>query len=217
MHTIYILLTRSGTLLSNLVHFFTGDPFTHASISFDPSLQPLYSSARKNGETMFPAGPCREYFHRGFFHKNRHIPCALYEIQVSEDQYRQALEETDMIISRSDEYRFNILGLILCKLNIPMHREKKYFCSQFVAEILKRSNALPLPKVPSLMRPMDYVSIPEAKCLYQGLLRDLVSERTGLVYAEPADDELSLLLRDAFYFLGELVPSVRIASFGRLW
>lgn len=217
MHTIYILLTRSGTLLSNLVHFFTGDSFTHASISFDPSLQPLYSSARKNGETMFPAGPCREYFHRGFFHKNRHIPCALYEIQVSQEQYEQALLETDRIINRSDEYRFNILGLILCKLNIPLRREKKFFCSQFVAEILRRSDALPLPKVPSLMRPMDYTVLPEANCLYQGLLRDLVTNRTGLVYTEPARDARSLLLRDAFYFLGELVPSVMIASLGRLW
>lgn len=55
MNTIYILLTRSGTLLSNLVYLFTGDPFTHASISFDPTtLQPLYSSARKNGENHVP-------------------------------------------------------------------------------------------------------------------------------------------------------------------
>ena len=60
MKTIYILLTRSGTLLSNVVHLLTRDTYTHASISFDHELQPLYSSARKNGVTMFPAGPCRE-------------------------------------------------------------------------------------------------------------------------------------------------------------
>ena len=217
MHSIYILLTRSGTLLSNLVYFFTGDSFTHASISFDPTLQPLYSSARKNGEAMFPAGPCREYFHRGFFYKNRNIPCALYEIRVSPEQYEQALMETQQIISRSDEYRFNILGLILCKMNIPMHREKKFFCSQFVAEILRRGNVLDLPKVPSLMRPMDYTVIPEATCLYQGPLRELVTLRAGMFYPEPPRNSASLLLRDAFYFLGKIIPRGRIVNSGGLW
>jgi len=184
MNTIYILLTRSGTLLSNLVYLFTGDPFTHASISFDPTLQPLYSSARKNGETMFPAGPCREYFHRGFYRKHRHIPCALYALNVSQERYDEARQEVCRIISHSDEYHFNILGLLLCRLNIPMRRRKKFFCSQFVAEILQRSQALALPKVPSLMRPMDYARLPQVSCLYRGTLRELVALRNGVLDAE---------------------------------
>ena len=57
MKTIYILLTRSGTLLSNLVYAVTGANYTHASLAFDEDLSCLYSSTRKNGYTMFPAGP----------------------------------------------------------------------------------------------------------------------------------------------------------------
>ena len=60
MKTIYILLTRSGTLLSNLVYAVTGANYTHASLAFDEDLSCLYSSTRKNGYTMFPAGPSRE-------------------------------------------------------------------------------------------------------------------------------------------------------------
>ena len=59
MKTIYILLTRSGTLLSNLVYAVTGANYTHASLAFDEDLSCLYSSTRKNGYTMFPAGPSR--------------------------------------------------------------------------------------------------------------------------------------------------------------
>lgn len=192
MKTIYILLTRSGTLLSNLVFLLTGDPFTHASISFDPSLQPLYSSARKNGETMFPAGPCREHFHRGFYKKHRNIPCALYAFRVPEEQYHLAKMEVDQIIGCSDEYQFNILGLLLCRMNIPMQRKKKFFCSQFVAEILTRSRALELPKVPSLMRPMDYTRLSQMTCLFQGQLQELVTLRSGI-----ADTEEPLLTPSA--------------------
>ena len=49
MKTIYILLTRSGTLLSNLVYQLTGARYTHASLAFDEDLSCLYSSTRKNG------------------------------------------------------------------------------------------------------------------------------------------------------------------------
>ena len=177
MKTIYILLTRSGTILSRLVQIFTADPYTHASISFDYALQPLYSSARKNGETMFPAGPCTEVFHRGFYYKHRNIPCALYELEVSDEVYDAARAEAQRFAKNSDLYSFNILGLILCRLNIPFHRKDKYFCSQFVAEILDRSQALELPKDTSLMKPMDYTRLPQLRCCYRGLLRDLVKNR----------------------------------------
>lgn len=61
MKTLYIFLTRSGTLLSNLVYSLTGAQYTHVSLAFDEDLSTLYSSTRKNGYTMFPAGPSREY------------------------------------------------------------------------------------------------------------------------------------------------------------
>ena len=38
MKTIYILLTRSGTLLSKLVYAVTGASYTHASMAFDEEL-----------------------------------------------------------------------------------------------------------------------------------------------------------------------------------
>lgn len=180
MKKIYILLTRSTTILSKIVYFVTGDTYTHASISFDDSLQPLYSSARKNGETMLPAGPCKEQFHRGFYKKNPNIPCALYVLNVSDEVYYRAKGETESIIGNSDYYNFNIWGLILCRLNIPHRRKANFFCSQFVAEILRRSSAMKLPKDTSLIRPSDYMCMPELVCMYRGILSDLIGMRAAL-------------------------------------
>ena len=59
MKTLYIFLTRSGTLLSNLVYHITGAQYTHVSLAFDPDLTTLYSSTRKNGYTMFPQAPAK--------------------------------------------------------------------------------------------------------------------------------------------------------------
>ena len=165
MKTIYILLTRSGTLLSKLVYAATGASYTHASMAFDAELSCLYSSTRKNGYTMFPAGPSKEYLNRGVFRLRDNAPCALYALEVSDEAYSHALCRAEEFMRHSEEYSFNTLGLILCGLHIRWQRRRHYFCSQFVSEVLEQSGALALPKDSTLMH--------QLKCLYKGRLVDL--------------------------------------------
>ena len=69
MKTIYILLTKSDSILSRIIHFITMDSYTHVSIAFDENLEQLYSSSRKNGRTVLPAGPCMEQISCGYYRK----------------------------------------------------------------------------------------------------------------------------------------------------
>lgn len=177
MKTIYILLTRSNTLVSRLVYLFTRAEYTHVSISFEENLETFYTSSRKNGRTMFPAGPTRESFKYGWFKRyGKIIPCALYELKVSEEVYEQAKIEAEFFMKNADHYHFNVLGLILCKFNISWDRKNHFFCSQLVSEILIRSNALEIPKEPTLMRPTDYMEMKELECRYKGYIYDLAQK-----------------------------------------
>lgn len=182
MKTIYIILTRSTTLLSRIVYLVTLDPYTHASIAFDGRLQTVYSSSRKNGRTVFPAGPCRENYLSGYYGKHPHIPCAVYRLQVSDQVYESATGEVARIMAESGRYHFNIVGLLLCRIQVRSRRKHHFFCSQFVGEILLRSNALSLPKDSSLMRPRDYMDVPELRCCYRGNIGELIR----LVRKDPA-------------------------------
>ena len=182
MKTIYILLTKSDTILSRLIHFITTDSYTHVSISFEENLQPLYSSSRKNGRTMFPAGPCMEYLWGGYYQKHASkIPCMLYELQVDEETYIRARREVQRIIENSEEYHYNIFGLLLCQFNIPFHRKRHYFCSQLVGEVLDKSSAVNLPQDTSLMKPSDYTRLPELSLEFQGFLRELAVRRNRIL------------------------------------
>ena len=138
MKTIYILLTRSGTLLSKLVYAVTGASYTHASMAFDEELNCLYSSTRKNGYTMFPAGPSKEYLNKGVFRLRGDAPCALYALDVTDEAYVRARRRAEHMMARGELYRFNTLGLILCALHIRWQRRRHYFCSQFVSEVLEK-------------------------------------------------------------------------------
>ena len=173
MKTLYIFLTRSGTLLSNLVYRLTGAQYTHISLAFDEDLSTLYSSTRKNGYTMFPAGPSREYLNRGVFLMRENIPCALYALEVTDEAYIRAKRRTQHMMHHGELYRFNSLGLLLCWMHIRWQRRRHYFCSQFVSEVLEKSGAMELPKDSTLMHPNDYPQLPQLKCLYEGCLADL--------------------------------------------
>ena len=204
MKTLYIFLTRSGTMLSNLVYHITGAQYTHVSLAFDPDLTTLYSSTRKNGYTMFPAGPSKEYLNRGVFRLREDIPCALYALDVTEEAYLRARRRADHMMAHGELYRFNSLGLLLCALHIRWKRRRHYFCSQFVSEVLQKSGSLDLPKHSTLMHPNDYTSLPQLRCLYQGRLGDL-PQRQQMEMGE-AESVIAVYLQ---YLLGTAGHRVR--------
>lgn len=177
MKTLYIFLTRSGTLLSNLVYSLTGAQYTHVSLAFDEDLSTLYSSTRKNGYTMFPAGPSREYLNRGVFLMRENIPCALYALEVTDEAYTRAKRRTQHMMHHGELYRFNSLGLLLCWMHIRWQRRRHYFCSQFVSEVLEKSGSMQLPKHSTLMHPNDYTRLEQLRCVYEGPLAGLPQRR----------------------------------------
>lgn len=175
MRKIYILLTRSDTWVSRLIGLATNDTYTHASISFEPDLHPMYSFSRRFVHLPLPAGLRVEPLDQGFYKKYDYIPCALYELQVTDRVYYAAKAEVERMMQDAGHCPFNLVGLLLCRMQIPFHRENQYFCSEFVSEVLARSHALAMPKVPSLMRPNDYTHLNQLTCRFEGRLNQLLA------------------------------------------
>ena len=176
MKSIFIFLTRTESITSKIVKFFTSDKYTHSAIAFDKELFYLYSSGRKNGIKMFPAGPCMESLNRGFYERDPHTPCVVYELPVTDEAFALARKEVDAFMANIDDYKFSVLGIAACKLGIKWTRKNKYFCSQFVAQILRKSGAATLPKEDSLMRPLDYAKLEGVTKVFEGTIAELKAE-----------------------------------------
>ena len=114
MKDIYLLLTKSDTFISKAIYLMTQDSYTHISISFEENLQPMYSCARKYTYSPIPAGIRNESFEKGFYNKNQHIPCALYKLTVKKEIYYKAKFILESILNHSQDYKYNLMGLILC-------------------------------------------------------------------------------------------------------
>ena len=174
MQTIYILLTRSTTIVSHIVAIFTGDKFTHASLSCDKDLHSLCSFTRRHASFPLPAGLMEEKLRGGYYDHHRQIPCALLMISVEDSVYEALQKRLHRMLSCRRRYRYHISGLLRCQMGLVSYHPTKYFCSRFVAELLEESGALHLPKNASLMRPQDFLSLPETTCVYQGRLAGLL-------------------------------------------
>ena len=173
--SIYILLTRSNTLLSKLINLSTCDPYTHAAISFDEKLDFLYSFARKYSALALPAGLVQEHLDKGCYAKTTQMPCALLEVKVNESDFERAKNMADEMYSHLKNYKYSIIGLFLCKMGVDKKRKGKYFCSQFVSEMLKAAR-VDLPKPAGLMRPIDFDLMDNLSCRFRGSLFELMKK-----------------------------------------
>ena len=168
MRNIYVLVTRCGTAMSSLIHFATGDTYTHVSFAYDDSLESLCSFARLHRMFPFPGGLIREEIWQGHFSKYRNVFCVLLSLAVPESVYRKIRCRVDEMLRERSRYRYFYRGAVCCRLGMRSRRPDHYFCSQFVAELLCSSGALSLSKDPSLVRPQDFLQFPQFHRVYAG-------------------------------------------------
>ena len=173
MKNIYIVLTRSNTLVSKLIYAATGARYTHAALAMEPDLTNLASFGRKQPDAMFPAGYVRESIYEGIMGQSNQMACAVYRITVSEKNYRALQAFLSKMDTGADQYHYSILGLITCFFGQRHHRQNHYFCSGFVAYALQTAGIPGIPKDHTLVRPMDFTTMPNARLFFEGTMDDL--------------------------------------------
>lgn len=171
MPYLYVLFSRSDTWFSSLIYYLGPGEFTHAALALDRDLRDLYSFGRFNPNLPLPAGFVTEHVHTGVYGRCGGSTCRVYRVCVSEEGYRRVVKILNFMKSRADCYHYNLFGVALCALKISHKRKARFFCSQFVAEMLQRSGAVVLPKPPHMMGPADLLELPELELVYEGPLR----------------------------------------------
>ncbi|TCZ80971.1 hypothetical protein E0485_01425 [Paenibacillus albiflavus] len=171
---IYVLLTDTGTLFTKLIRVFTGAELNHASIAFDQELTEVYSFGRKKISNPLLAGFVKEDLNSELF---KSCECALYCCTVSSDTYEQIRSHINEIERNKELYKYNLLGLFGVLFNIQINRERAYFCSQFVATILKENGVAISPKEPVFVTPQDIEQAPVLNEVYRGCLQKYLGKR----------------------------------------
>lgn len=168
MKTIYIVLTDTGTLLSKAIGVYTRKDLNHASIAFDKQLTEMYSFGRKQRHNPFVGGFVNENATTGIF---KNANCAIYKIEVSEDIYDKMKEKVRMFEKTKELYKYNFIGLFAVAINVELHRKHAFFCSQFVATVMKECELNLLPVSPNLVKPQHFSEVTCFQKVFEGQLQ----------------------------------------------
>jgi hypothetical protein len=183
---VFVLLIHGGTIFSNLIRFFTGGEFTHASLSLDSSLKDLYTFGQKNvaysSAESFDAGFVKESI-SDKFHTEREIPYALYALFVDAGELALIRKRLGYFIENKDNLKYHLAGCVKAFTGLSSENATKFFCSAFVADVLNSGKHI-LTKSYSLMKPMDLAKLTDLHLISTGLLSQYSKAHTDKVVSD---------------------------------
>lgn len=182
---VYIIFTDTKTSLSRMIKTYTQHPYSHVSISFDPGLGEVYSFGRKNVGNAFIGGFVKEDMHNHLFQRAH---CAVYKCSVTPEGYSAIRALIDEMELQHDQYTYNLSGLFGVVMNRGVERKNSFFCSQFIAELLKRGGVRISDKPASLIMPRDIFYSDELQFLYSGMMTGYPLLKPKSISARPSEN-----------------------------
>jgi hypothetical protein len=183
LYPIYIIMYAQDSLVSKTIRRFTHTPYSHASISFDTSMQNIFSFGKlkiKNNDNELEAhnGAIREAFisRAGMREFPSQAFYEIYTVFITQDAIDRMKKRIHQIFDNPEKYKFSIIGLIKYYLGMTSESETKMFCSQFVASLLAVGD-IHLERVPSLYSPYQLKDIQNVTFVERGILKDYNRKR----------------------------------------
>jgi len=170
MKAVYIVLTDTGTLFTRMIKRFTKAPYNHASIALDGELGDIYSFGRKSLRLPWNAGFVRERRDGGIYVVLKRTTCVVYELRLDDERYERVAREIKRFEREADRYGYNFLGLLNFLFPCELRNRDAYFCSEFVATVLKNGGIDLLKKPPCATAPHDFMAIKGLRPVYEGPL-----------------------------------------------
>lgn len=182
--SIYIVMSFTNTIPGRAIKIraamkfwnrYEGDTYSHVSISRDSKLGNMLSFARREINNPFNAGLVRENIREGLLarepDKNK---IAVIKLDISMEQYENVVKVTESYWKKRDKYSFNYVGLAAMLLyGKGVKLKNKFFCSQWIATILKESNInIFSGEKPENIRPFDFYGRLKDKIVYEGPIID---------------------------------------------
>ncbi len=148
-HNLYIVLSDTGSLTSQVVSLFTEKDYNHASISFDKQLRTLVSY--NGGERVNPPGMNAELL--SYLAKKENARVYVYSLAVTEAQKRKMAQKIREI--NTDGSAYNLLGMFLKQ----SYKPNIMYCSQFVYTLLEYAGVNYFKKDRNNIKPTDLVEL----------------------------------------------------------
>lgn len=169
---IYIAVTKTGTILSRLVHFLTRDSYTHVSISMHRDLRDMHSFGRVNPRNPVRGGFVRETPTTGTFKRFPKTDSVVFEVEVLAETYDKMKAELDDMYENRKNYHYNYIGLFLAGFKKVRKKKNCYFCSEFAQDFLQKYGHGIEGGENRIVKPVEFLNVPGGVKIYEGKIKD---------------------------------------------
>lgn len=170
--SIYLVVTKTNTLLSRLIGIATGSLYTHVSIALDEQLEEMYSFGRIHAYNPVWGGFVMESPEFGTFKRFQDTKVKLLKIDITKEQYVQVEEILRDMYANREKYHYNYIGLATAYFEIPWKQDRCYYCSEFVREILVRTGIMKEEDFNPVVKPNDFAFLDVGTKIYEGNLQE---------------------------------------------
>ena len=165
--TVYVVLSRSGTILSRIIHVITRGRFTHSAIALDVEMEELFSFGRRYDYNPFIG--CFKHESLTDLHYRRGRPGMIIELPVTQEQYERIRRRIMVFRRNPDAFKYNVPGLITSIFHRTFEGERRFFCSEFVYFVLNEAGVCDFGMTRGHVRPMMFVDA-DGTIVYEGEL-----------------------------------------------
>lgn len=171
---VFVVMTEGKSRFSGAIKTITHSIYSHASISFDYTLEEMYSYAIAGGENGFRKENLKK-------NTRKDSRIGVYVFFVSEAVYNKMQDLIKLLAENPDKTRYSYKNLVTFLFNIPYSNDWKMVCSQFVDRCLKVAGIDITKADSSLVSPakLDTALKNEERIyhLYEGLMPDYKPEK----------------------------------------
>ena len=152
---VYIVLEEGKSLFSGAIKAVTKSNYSHAAISFDPSMKTMYSYGIENSVNGIVGGFIVENIEDKLKHPDTHF--GVFAIFLKEEDWNKLKFIVEDFIHNAKKTAYGYLNLLISHIfKIPFNRDKRMVCSQFVDKLLKLIDIDISKKNSSLVSPADF-------------------------------------------------------------
>jgi len=174
---VYIVVSQTGTILSNMLKWITGQQYNHASLSLTTDLSTMYSFGRRHPYNPVWGGFVQESPDSGTFKRFSKTEVIVLALPVDNDTYAALAQDVEDMYRNRENYHYNYLGLFLGGLHICWQQNRCYYCSEFVRDILVRYDIIRTNELHAIVHPTNFLTIPGALVIYKGRLNNYKMRR----------------------------------------
>lgn len=168
MRNIYIVYSQTYTILARIIKFSTKEKYSHVSISLNKNCTEMYSFGRKYYWNPFIARFVCESINKGLYKKRKKCLIKIYSVKVSNEQFEYLKDLINEFKKNESIYRYNLLGLFYTKMGIKKERKNKFYCAEFVYNVLSNDKVKIIDKIDKPIELRDVINEETYNLLYEG-------------------------------------------------